>query len=59
MELSLYFEYLIACRISKNSIKLKKYKQTYPDFYFSLNTFAFGKNIDTPLLDEYAMIGNG
>lgn len=24
-----------------------------------MNTFAFGKRIDTPLLDEYAYIGNG
>ena len=31
----------------------------HPNFYFSLNTFAFGKHIDTPLLDKYATIGNG
>lgn len=39
---------------------LKKYTQKmHPNFYFSLNTFAFGKHIDTPLLDKYATIGNG
>lgn len=38
---------------------LKKYLKAYPNFYFSLNTFAFGKNINTPLLDEYAHLGNG
>jgi len=39
--------------------QFEKYKNTYDDFHFNLNTFAFGKHIDTPLLDEYAMMGNG
>ena len=33
--------------------------ESYKNFYFNLNTFAFGKHIDTPLLDNYATLGNG
>lgn len=33
---------------------LLKYKKQNPNFLFSMNSYAFGKRIDTPLLTEYA-----
>ena len=39
--------------------QLEKYKKMNKDKIAQINTFAIGKHIDTPLLDQYAHIGHG
>jgi len=39
--------------------ELKAYKESHPDFSFQLNTFGFGYKLDSPLLLDLAVEGNG
>jgi len=39
--------------------ELKKYKECYPDFSFQLNTFGFGYSLDSELLLDIAVEGQG
>jgi len=39
--------------------QLEKYKKLNKSQIAQINTFAIGKHIDTPLLDQYAQIGHG
>lgn len=38
---------------------LKKYKDDYPDLSLTINTFGFGYNLDSALLQDLAVEGNG
>jgi len=38
---------------------LERYKDEHPDLRCTVNTFGFGYNLDSPLLDDLAKIGNG
>jgi len=39
--------------------ELRKYKDSYPDFHFRLNTFGFGYDLDSELLSDLAAEGHG
>ena len=50
---------LAVCFLRRTQAELRAYIENYPGFGFQLNTFGFGYSLDSQLLFDLAVAGNG